>query len=75
MATREELMKIDESIQQFSDGERLGALTQIYLEISLPLQVAIWAAAADLRHLDAQKSDLGARNPLMKADSILVAMK
>jgi hypothetical protein len=68
-------MKTDERTKQFSDGERLGALTQIYLELSLPLQVAIWAAAADLRHLNAQKSDLGARNPLMTADPMLVAMK
>ena len=34
------------TIQQFSHGERLGALTLIYLELSLPLQVALRAAEA-----------------------------
>jgi hypothetical protein len=52
-----ELMKMDNSIQQFSDGERLGALTQIYLELSLPPQVALRAAEADLCYFNAQKSD------------------
>jgi hypothetical protein len=45
------------SVLQFSDGERLDALTQIYLELSLPLKVALWAAAADLCDLDVQKSE------------------
>jgi hypothetical protein len=48
-------MKIDNSIPQFSHGERLGALTQIYLAIGLPLQVAFRAAEADLCELGVQK--------------------
>ena len=44
--------KIGYGIEQFSDGERLVALAQIYLEFSLPPQVALWAAEADLCHLD-----------------------
>jgi hypothetical protein len=47
---------------QFSEGERLDALTQIYLELSLPLKVALGAAAADLRDLDVQKTDSHWRN-------------
>ena len=47
---------MDKSIQQYSDGERLEALTQIYVELSLPLQVAHRAAEADLCYHDAQKS-------------------
>jgi hypothetical protein len=43
------------TIQQFSYGERLGALTLIYLELSLPLQVALRAAEADLCQLDVGK--------------------
>ena len=43
------------TIQQFSYGERLGALTLIYLELSLPLQVALRAAEADLCQLDVRK--------------------
>jgi hypothetical protein len=35
---------MNNSVQQFTDGERLDALTQIYLELSLPLKVALWAA-------------------------------
>jgi hypothetical protein len=52
----QELMKMDNSIQQFSDGKRLRALIQIYLEFSLPLQVAHRAAEADLCRLDVEKS-------------------
>jgi hypothetical protein len=40
------------TIQQFSYGERLGALTLIYLELSLPLRVALRAAEADLCQLE-----------------------
>jgi hypothetical protein len=46
-----------ESIQQFSVGQRFRALTQIYLELSLPLPVALLAAAADLCHFDFQNSN------------------
>jgi hypothetical protein len=49
---------MNNSLQRFSDGERLDALTQIYLELSLPLKVALWAAAADLRDLDVEKTNL-----------------
>jgi hypothetical protein len=50
-------MKMNNSILRFSDGERLDTLTRIYLELSLPFKVALWAAAADLYDLEAQKSD------------------
>ena len=43
------------TIQQFSYAERLVALTLIYLELSLPLQVALRAAEADLCQLDVEK--------------------
>jgi hypothetical protein len=43
------------TIQQFSYGERLGALTLIYLELSLPLQVALRAAEADLLSISRTK--------------------
>jgi hypothetical protein len=49
---------MNNSLQHFSDGERLDALTRIYLELSLPLKVALSAAAADLRDLDPQKIDI-----------------
>jgi hypothetical protein len=49
-------MKTDQRIQQFSYGDRLCALTQIYLELGLRLQVALRAAEADLCQLDVQKS-------------------
>jgi hypothetical protein len=42
------------TIQQFSYGERLVALTLIYLELSLPLQVALRAAEADLCQLEVE---------------------
>lgn len=51
----QELVKIDNSIQQFSWGQRIGALTQIYLAFGLPLQTALRAAEADLGQLDVQK--------------------
>jgi hypothetical protein len=48
---------MNNTVHQFLDGERLDALTQIYLDLSLPLKVALWAAAADLRDLDMEKTD------------------
>jgi len=48
----QKLMNMDKSIQQYSDGERLEALTQIYVELSLPFQVAYRAAEADLCYHD-----------------------
>jgi hypothetical protein len=51
----QELVKMDNSIQQFSSGQRIGALTQIYLAFGLPLQIALRAAEADLGQLDVQK--------------------
>ena len=47
----QELTKLDASIKQFSDERKLVALTLIYLELGLPLQVALRAAEADLGHL------------------------
>jgi len=47
----QELTKIDAGIKQFLDGRKLGVLTLIYLELGLPLQVALRAAEADLCHL------------------------
>jgi hypothetical protein len=46
-----EPMKTNNSSQQFSYGERVGALVQIYLELSVPLPIALWAARADLLQL------------------------
>ncbi len=51
----QELVKMDSSIQQFSWGQRIGALTQIYLAFGLPLPTALRAAEADLGQLDVQK--------------------
>jgi hypothetical protein len=36
------------NIDQFSYSEKLAALTQLYLELMLPLQDALRAAEADL---------------------------
>jgi hypothetical protein len=36
-----------------SAEERLAALAHVYLELRLPLEVALLAARADLEHLDA----------------------
>ena len=47
----QEPMKTNNSIQQFSYGERVGALAQTYLELSVPLPVALRAARADLLQL------------------------
>jgi hypothetical protein len=44
-------MKTNNRIQQFSYGERVGALAQIYLELSVPLPIALRAARADLLQL------------------------
>jgi hypothetical protein len=44
-------MKTNNSSQQFSYGEKVGALTQIYLELSIPLPTALRAALADLLQL------------------------
>jgi hypothetical protein len=41
-------MKMTTDIDQFSDVEQLAALTQLYLELWLPLQDALRAAEADL---------------------------
>jgi hypothetical protein len=42
-------------ILQLSEGERLWALTEIYLELSLPLPIALRAAEADLYQVDVEK--------------------
>jgi len=51
----QELVKMDNSVQQFSCGQRVGALTQVYLAFGLPLQIALRAAEADLGQLDVQQ--------------------
>ena len=43
-------------VQQPLCGQRLGALTQIYLTFGLPVQIAVRAAQADLRQLDTRKT-------------------
>jgi hypothetical protein len=48
---------MNNNLHQFSDGESIDALTHVYLELSLPLKVALWAAAADLRDLGLQNTD------------------
>ena len=45
------------SNRQFSDGESLRALTEIYLEFRLPLEVALWASEADLCLFVEQKTN------------------
>ena len=47
----QEPMKANNSNQQFSYGERVGTLAQIYLELSIPLPIALRAARADLLQL------------------------
>ena len=47
----QERLKKDNSIHHFAFGERLGALAQMYLELSVPLSTALRAARADLRQL------------------------
>ncbi len=49
-------MKMHNSNKQYSGGESVGALTQIYLELGLPLQFALRAAEADLCYREVQKS-------------------
>jgi hypothetical protein len=51
----QELVKMDNSVQQFSCGQKVGALTQAYLAFGLPLPTALRAAEADLGQLDAQQ--------------------
>jgi len=51
----QELVKMDNGVQQFSCGQRVGALTQVYLAFGLPLQIALRAAEADLGQLDVQQ--------------------
>ena len=41
-------MKMSTDIDQFSPVEKLATLTQLYLELRLPLQDALRAAEADL---------------------------
>jgi hypothetical protein len=41
-------MKINTDIDPFPDVEKLAALTQLYLELRLPLYDALRAADADL---------------------------
>ena len=41
-------MEMSTHINQFSYGEKVATLTQLYLELSLPLQEALRAAEADL---------------------------
>lgn len=51
----QELVKMDNSVQQFSCGQKVGALTQVYLAFGLPLPTALRAAEADLGQLDAEQ--------------------
>jgi hypothetical protein len=50
-------LRMNNTVHRFSDDESLDALTHVYLELSLPLKVALWAAVADLRDLGLQKTD------------------
>lgn len=53
-ATRvaEEIMKTLDENETLSREEKFAALAHVYLELHLPLQIAIAAAEADLLHLD-----------------------
>jgi hypothetical protein len=51
----QELVKMDNTVQHFSCGQKVGALTQVYLAFGLPLPTALRAAEADLGQLDAQQ--------------------
>ena len=42
-------------VQQFLWRQKLDALTQIYLTFGLPVQIAVRAAEADIRQVDARK--------------------
>jgi hypothetical protein len=46
---RRRIKNMKNSNRRFSDEESVRALTEIYLEFRLPLEVARWAAKADLR--------------------------
>jgi hypothetical protein len=47
----QEPLNANDSSQQFSYGDRVEALAQIYLELSVPLPIALRAARADLLQL------------------------
>ena len=49
---KEEPIKMSTNIRQFSNAEKIAALTHRYLELKLPLQAALGAAEADLQHLE-----------------------
>jgi hypothetical protein len=48
LLTNYDSMKMSINIDQFSDVEKLATLTQLYLELRLPLHDALRAAEADL---------------------------
>jgi hypothetical protein len=48
LLTNYHFMKISTDMDQFSHVEKLATLTQLYLELRLPLQDALRAAEADL---------------------------
>jgi hypothetical protein len=52
------------TIKRFSYEESLWALTLVYLEFSLPPQVALRAAEADLCQLDVRKCASCSKQPL-----------
>jgi hypothetical protein len=45
-------MKMTANIQQFLHCEKRGSLTNLYLELGLPLRTALQTAEADLRQFD-----------------------
>ena len=47
--TNQEFTKMSTNIEQFSYVSKLVALTQLYMELSLPAPAALRAAEADLR--------------------------
>ena|SRR5258707_14940174 len=49
--TDQEFTKMSTNIEQFSYVSKLVALTQLYMELSLPVAAALRAAEADLRQL------------------------
>jgi hypothetical protein len=48
-------LEASSGVQQFLWRQRLDALTQIYLTFGLPVQIAVRAAEADIRQVDARK--------------------
>ena len=48
LLTNYDSMEMSNNIDQFSHVEKLTTLTQLYLELRLPLQDALRAAEADL---------------------------